>query len=103
PRAPQIGGRWLAQFETDTDPHPGLGDVDDEANAGREHDGELDVSDRGERFDPDAFRGRALRWDRKLAGERAALYPEKEEVRRGTETVDVHADAGGARGDAGAL
>jgi transposase InsO family protein len=54
--------------------------------------------------DPDeGWRGRALRWDRKLAGASALDYERPAEVCGGQKDEDVHADAGSARGDSGEI
>lgn len=99
PLAPEVGGRWgriFAAIEADErDPDP-----DEHAGDGPGVDGGADGC-----FDADAgWRGRALSWDRKLAGQDAPVYARPAEVCGGEEDeLDVHANARRARERTGAL
>ena len=85
PYAPALEDDWEQAF-----------DRLDEAGGDEPDDG---AGGRRPAFDPDdGWRGRALRWDRKLAGADALLYGRPAEECDGVEAeVDVYADAPGAR------
>jgi transposase InsO family protein len=99
PLASEIGAEWREQLGEKVGNEDG---IDEEEHDDERLDFDASGDDRRD-FDPNAFRGRALSWDRKLAGERAPLYGDPGEVCRGKDEVDVHASARGPGADARSL